>query len=164
MNEFLIWKLLALFGVYLGGLVVATFLHELGHAVAALRVTTQRIALQVGRTGCCSFSFGRLDISFSSRGLRYGFTRYDRTAVSRERQTVVAVCGPLASLIVCLACVFFALNSVSGEWIWILWIGLLVANFRILIVALWPMEYRPDGPEGEVWLSDALDVWRMWRS
>ncbi|EDY84223.1 hypothetical protein VDG1235_3854 [Verrucomicrobiia bacterium DG1235] len=50
-----------------------------------------------------------------------------------------------------------------GSWAWIVFLGLTVANFRILIVAVWPMEYRPNGPDGEVWLSDGLDVWRMWR-
>lgn len=160
----LIGKFACLLGCYLGGIVGGVFLHELGHALAALVATRQRLELEVGSAGGrWSFSLGRLWISARSRGLFYGVTRYDRGSVSRMRQTLVALGGPLASLAACLGFGWLTTQEVVGSWAWIVFLGLTVANFRILIVAVWPMEYRPNGPDGEVWLSDGLDVWRMWR-
>ena len=162
----LVWlgKLMWLLAAYVLGLVGGVFLHELGHALAALLVTRQPVELQIGRDERrAPVVVGRLSMRCNWRGLRYGCVRYDRDAESRARQTVVAVSGPLASLL--FSAVFFASLSISeaGSWGWFGFLGLFVANLRILVTSMWPVPHRPDGPEGEFWLSDALDVWRMWR-
>ncbi|MBK1875234.1 M50 family metallopeptidase [Pelagicoccus mobilis] len=158
----LVGKLVCLIACYLGGIVSGVFLHELGHSVMALLTTRQKVALEVGSAGARKeLRLGRLELVGRSRGLRYGATRYDRESESRGVQAVVAIGGPLASSLAVLLFAWLLVNSVVGDWVWIVWLGLLVANFRILIVAVWPIEYRPDGPEGEVWLSDGLDLWRL---
>ncbi len=160
-----ILKFLWLAGCYGVGIGVAVVVHELGHAFASLLVTRQRIELQIGKraSDAKGWRVGRLQVFWSPRGFHLGATRYDRTAVSRVRQMAVAAAGPLASFVFF---AFFAVlmsRSLLGGWQWISFLGLSVANFRILIVALWPVAYRPHGPEGEVWLSDGLDFWRLWR-
>ncbi|MDQ8204960.1 M50 family metallopeptidase [Pelagicoccus sp. SDUM812003] len=153
--------------VYWLGLGVAVVAHELGHAVMALLVTRQKVSLQVGQPAAgregSIFTLGRLELRLSPRRFRYGFTRYDRAAESRARQTWVALAGPAASLLGCGLLAALATNTLVGSGWWILWLGLFVSHFRILIVSVWPLEYRPQGAEGEVWLSDSLDIWRMWR-
>lgn len=150
---------------YLSGIVGGVLLHEMGHALVALVATRQRVQLEVGSAGgACRCKLGRLALVFRARGLRYGATRYDREAVSRGRQAWVALGGPLASVAAVLLFGWLLVNSLIGDWAWVAWLGLLAANFRILIVAVWPMEYRPDGAAGEVWVSDGLDVWRLLRS
>lgn len=150
--------------VYLVGLGIGVLAHELGHAVPATLLTRQRVLLQVGQgKRFLRFVLGRLEIRLSWRGCRFGFTRYGRETESRTRQTVVAAAGPAASLLACAAFAWAAVNSVVGSWDWIAYLALFVSNFRILIVAIWPIAYRPSPQSEEVWLSDSLDIWRMWR-
>lgn len=147
---------------YLGGIVGGVFLHELGHALMALLVTKQRVEMEVGSLGGRkSLDIGRLNLAFRLGGLRYGATKYERGKESSRTQALVAMGGPLASLMATLLFGGLMASSVLGSWLWIVSLGLGLANFRILIVAVWPMEYRPMGSEGEVWLSDGLDVWRL---
>ncbi len=163
MTSLFVAKAVGLIAVYFSGLVLGTVLHELGHAFMALLATRQQVGVEIGRNARARARLGRLRVLFGAKGLRYGFTRYDRSAVSRGRQTLVALAGPLASLAGCVAFAWLAFASSPESWLWVLWLGLSIANFRILVVSLWPIAYRPDGPEGEVWLSDALDLWRLWR-
>lgn len=158
-------KFLCLFASYIAGIVGGVFLHELGHSLAALLATRQRIALEVGTAGRrYSFVLGRLEIVVFSRGIKYGLTRYDRLGESRWSQTLVALGGPLASLAAVVGFAWLTTGEPVGSWSWITFFGMCVANFRILLTSLWPIEFRPHGPDGEVWLSDSLDLWRMWRS
>lgn len=160
----LIGKFACLLACYLGGIVGGVFLHELGHALAALAFTRQRVAMEVGSAGKRGgFRLGRLELTLRSRGLRYGATRYDRSSESRATQVLVALGGPAASLLAFSLFVWMMVGALLGSWLWIAWLGLAVANFRILIVSVWPLEYRPDGEEGDAWLSDGLDVWRLVR-
>jgi len=161
----LIGKFVVLLAAYLGGIVLGVLAHELGHAVMAFLVTRQKVELEVGSAGGrAKVSLGRLELCFRTRGLRYGVTRYDRAVESRGKQAWVAVGGPVASVLAVVLFGWLLVNAVVGSWIWILWLGLMVANFRILIVAIWPIEYRPNGTTGEVWVSDGLDLWRLLRS
>lgn len=158
----IVGKFACLVACYLGGIVGGVFLHELGHAMAALLATRQRVEMEIGsagKRGC--LGLGRLNMVFRSQGLRYGATRYDRSVESRGTQAFVAVGGPLASLLATAFFVWVMVSSTLGSWGWIICLGLAIANFRILIVALWPIEYRPDGEDGDLWLSDGLDLWRL---
>ena len=160
-------KLVGLALAYGVGLGIGVLLHELGHAAAALLATRQRIEVALGRgveeTRLASLSLGRLSIVLANWIIWIGATHYDRTKESRLVQSFVAVSGPLASLIACLACVWWLVSVSLPSWLGVVALGLLAANFRILIVAVWPIAYRPNGSDGEEWLSDALDLWRLWR-
>ncbi|MDQ8185368.1 M50 family metallopeptidase [Pelagicoccus sp. SDUM812002] len=158
----MIGKFACLLACYFGGLVAGVFLHELGHALLALLVTRQRVEVEVGSSGKRgSVNLGRLTLGFRSSGHRYGATRYDREEETRGRQAWVALGGPLASLVAVLGFTWLMVSSPVGSWLWVASLGLGVANFRIFIVAVWPIEYQPNGEVGEVWVSDGLDFWRL---
>ena len=155
-------KLVFFVFAFVCGIYGGVFFHELGHALGALIGTKQTVELQVG-TGSrpVSFELGRLKVLLGLKGFRYGFTRYDRTRENLGVQVFVAALGPLATLLwgaFCFAWVYF---TPIKEWTWIAGTACFIANFRILMVVLWPFEYRPYADRDDVWLSDTLDVWRM---
>lgn len=157
-----IGKFVCLLGCYLGGLVGGVLFHEMGHALVALLATRQRVELELGAEGkrrCVRM--GRLSLVFRSRGWRYGATRYERAKELRGVQALVALGGPVASLLAVLGFGWLMVSSTVGSWTWIVALGLAIANFRIWIVAVWPLEYRPQEQGGEVWVSDGLDLWRL---
>lgn len=145
-------------------LFLCVFLHELGHSLAAWALTRQQVRLSVGTSDSgLAFGAGRLVVRFSLGGFRYGLTEYDRSIEPRGVQIAVAAMGPIASLLG-LAVGFYAIAYIPFRlWWWIPGLAFFVANFRILLVALLPLEYRPRKDSDEVWLSDSLDIWRMLR-
>lgn len=158
----LIGKFTCLLACYFGGLLGGVLGHELGHALTALLATRQRVEMELGTAGKRGEArLGRLSLVFRSRGLRYGATRYDRAKESRGAQAAVALGGPAASALAVCGLGWLMVTSTVGSWTWIVALGLATANFRILIVAVWPTEYRPLGQGGPVWVSDGLDVWRL---
>lgn len=146
-------------GIYLGVLV-----HEMGHALVALLGTRQSIVLQVGTDDRnVRFSVGRLTAFLGLAGFRYGATHYDRSRESVRVQRWVIAGGPIASLCVTVGLGLSLWRFEPWSWIWVALFAFFVANFRILIVSLWPIEHlSPDG-SGAVWLSDGLDFWRVGR-
>ncbi len=160
----LVAKLAVLFVSYGICLFLCVLLHELGHALAAWILTKQRVLLSVGsKISDNVFRFGRLEVSVGLSGYRYGCTQYDRSEEKTWVQVAVALMGPTASLFG-LALGFAAITFVRlDSWWWIPGLAFFVANFRILLVDLLPLEYRPRKGSDEVWLSDSLDVWRMIR-
>ncbi len=153
-----IWFILALLdGVYIGVLV-----HELGHAAVALLRTKQAVTVKVGRSRePLQLKWGRLTMELSIAGFQYGSTTYDRSLESKSIQRWVIAGGPAASFFATLAFGYSLWNFEPWSWIWIALLAFFVANLRILITALWPMEYpSPENPE-EVWVSDSLDFWRL---
>lgn len=143
-------------GIYLGVLA-----HEFGHALVALLVTRQSIGLQVGRSRQpLMINLGRLSIALGLVGFRYGSTTYDRSRETSLTQRWVIAGGPIASFVVTVSLGISLWQFEPWGWVWIGLFGLFVANFRILIVSLWPMEHKAPGENGEIWLSDSLDFWR----
>lgn len=161
----ILWKLALFVLAFVGGLYLGVLFHELGHATVALLATRLPVELQVGTNDAAPGArLARLTMKLGLRGFRYGFTRYDRAAVSRGRQTAVALGGPAATLVWAGLLVWWALSSTPGSWVWIIGAAFFIANFRILMVVTWPFEYHPYKDKDEVWLSDTLDVWRLWRA
>lgn len=162
MDWIIVAKALFFVAVLLDGVYIGVLFHELGHALVAFVFTKQPIEVQVGADDRnFEISLGRLNVKLGLRGFRYGATRYDRESESLGAQRWVILGGPAASLI---ATATFAASLQYFEvwsWLWLALFAFFVANFRILIVSLWPIEYlAPDG-SGETWLSDGLDFWRL---
>lgn len=161
MEYAVILKGLLFVAVLIDGIYLGVLLHEMGHAVAALLVTRQSVSIQVGTSDRnVGLSLGRLTVLLGLAGFRYGATRYDRSRESIGVQRWVIAGGPLVSLCVTVVLALGLGRFEPWSWIWIALFALFVANFRILIVSIWPIEYpSPDGSD-EVWLSDGLDFWR----
>ncbi len=159
--EFLVLKVLLFAFAILDGIYLGVLVHELGHALIALLATSQSIAVKVGRSRKpIELNLGRLSIELGIAGFRYGSTSYDRSLETNSTQRWIIAGGPVASLLVAVCLGISLWMFEPWGWIWIFLFGLFVANLRILIVALWPIEYRNPGNEQEVWLSDSLDFWR----
>ncbi len=155
-------KILVFLGAFFDGLYLSILFHELGHGIAAVLVTRQKVVSKVGTSkDSPGFSLGRLRIELGLKGFQYGFTYYERDRESRFRQILVALGGPLASIIIALLCAWWVLDTTLGGWLWVIGFACFVANIRILLVSLWPIKYRPFPDKDEVWLSDTLDIWRM---
>lgn len=162
--EFLILKVLLFVVALLDGIYLGVLVHELGHALIALVTTEQPVTLRVGRsTQPVEFKLGRLSLELGLAGFRYGTTSYDRTLEPVSTQRWIIAGGPVASLAVTLSLGISLWWFEPWGWIWIALFGLFVANLRILITALWPMEYRNPENHDDVWLSDSLDFWRLGR-
>jgi len=160
--EILIFKAVLFVLALLDGIYLGVLIHELGHAVMALLVTRQTVKLKVGRSRePFKVNWGRLSMELGIAGFWYGSTSYDRSRESASTQRWVVVGGPLASFV---ATVAFGASLWQFEpwgWIWIALMAFFVANVRILITALWPMEYPNPHDPNEIWLSDSLDFWRL---
>lgn len=163
--EFLVLKVLLFVFALLDGIYLGVLVHELGHALVALSLTGQSVKLKVGLSKQpVKLDWGRMLIELGIVGFRYGSTTYDRSQETSKTQRWIVAGGPIASLFVTASLGMSLFRFEAWSWIWIALLGFFVANFRILITALWPMEYRnPQKPE-EVWLSDSLDFWRMGKS
>ena len=160
--EIIVLKALLFVAALLDGVYLGVLLHELGHAAMALLATRQPIAVQVGTSARnVEFGVGRLTVKLGLAGFRYGSTRYDRSRESIGAQRWVIAGGPLVSLGATVVLGLGLGRFETWSWIWVALLALFVANFRILIVSLWPIEYpAPDG-SGERWESDGLDFWRL---
>ncbi len=160
--DFAILKALVFVASLLDGIYLGVIAHELGHALVALTLTSQNVRIKVGTSAALlNFNINRLSISLGLAGFRYGATSYDRSQEPIATQRYVILGGPIASLVLTIAFGASLWQFEPWSWLWVILFGFFVANFRILIVSIWPMQYKaPDG-SGDVWLSDSLDFWRM---
>ncbi|MCW3104311.1 MAG: hypothetical protein JWO09_2751 [Bacteroidetes bacterium] len=89
-------------------------LHELGHAIPAMLLTGGKVTIYVGsygnRENSQRISLGKLEIWF-----RYNFVEWKQGLcsphakdISINRQIIYTLCGPLASLLVAIAMLYFA--------------------------------------------------------
>jgi len=160
--EFLVLKVLLFAVALIDGIYLGVLVHELGHALVALVATKQSVTLKVGRSRePVKLKLGRLSMELGIAGFRYGSTSYDRTLETVPTQRWIIAGGPVATLVVTVCLGISLWWFEPWGWIWIGLFGLFVANFRILVTALWPMEYPNPENKEDVWLSDSLDFWRM---
>ena len=158
----IVFQFLVFAASFVGGLFIGLIVHELGHAIAAVALTKQKVTAQIGTSNRpFRIVVGRLSLRLSISGFRYGWTEYDRSGESRGVQVLVALCGPLATVVLagfCLAWVYgFPVLSLP----WLVGLGFIVANLRILATSILPLKMRNPQNQDEEWLSDSLDIWRL---
>ena len=143
---------------------VATFVHELGHALPALIFTKGKVEIRVGDSfGKSLLCFGRLGWAFALRGSWSGFTNYDRSSLGKGALAFVILGGPLASGLACGLGTWAIFHETEHLWPRIASTAFLCANGILLLrstipVTLQPTEQFPEGPP-----SDGLDLWRTMR-
>ena len=95
---------------------LCTLVHELGHAVFALRYTDGPVLVQVGPSaGAWHRKLGRLELSVSPYGPG-GICRSQPGAVTREQRLRQVLGGPAASLVFALALVPLAAQATGMLW------------------------------------------------
>lgn len=143
--------------------------HELGHAVAAVRVTGRRARVQAGRPPFRSvFSIGKVSVEYSS-GSGNGICRFDRSApVSGWGLLAITLAGPAVNIALGLILAGVVLMSWSssptlmGPLILIA-SGSLLLGFGNLIPETYLPEWWPGAFESDVLLSDGYVGRRGWR-
>jgi hypothetical protein len=104
------------FGLSALTLPVLVLVHELGHAIAALRLTTGTVRIYVGRDPKLVGRAGRLELYFGLRlpkGGRLGVCLHPR-ASTPLRAMAIAVAGPLASALSAIAVLLAYLLTLSA--------------------------------------------------
>ena len=71
--------------------------HELGHAVAALLLTRDRVVVQTGRRSFVTVRLGRLTLALGPAGLQAGAC-WHMAPDSPRAEAAIAAAGPLASV------------------------------------------------------------------
>lgn len=102
---------------------VTVFLHELGHAITALLVTSKEVTMYVGSYGeeekASKWKFGRLKIYLKKPFLLWntGLVDFEERAISTSKQALISAMGPLTSLILGVGVLasFWSMD-VPGEW------------------------------------------------
>ena len=143
---------------------IATFIHELGHALPALAFTKAEVEVRIGE----SFekpltNFGSLGFAWSFRSSFTGFTGYQRSNLGKAPLSVIILGGPIASGLACGVGVLGTLSTTDPIWWRISAAAFLCANGIVFLrsaipVTLRPTEQFPDGPP-----SDGLDLWKTLR-
>jgi len=159
-----IWVLIALWNIWMFQPVV-TFCHELGHALAALLFTREKVTLSVGQKSLSpSFSFcigKRFLAEVSLRKGKSGYTQYQLQKRSLWVPMLILLSGPIMSML--LTCssgyvLFFTSNHPVLENILISWF---CCNFLTLMRSVLPMRMQPTPsfPEGPP--SDGLQIYYL---
>ena len=142
---------------------IATFIHELGHALPALSFTKAEVEVRIGESFAKPLmALGRFGFAWSFRSSFSGFTGYQRETLGKGALSGIILGGPIASG---LACGLGGLGTLSAsDPIWrISAAAFLCANGIVFLrsaipVTLRPTEQFPDGPP-----SDGLDLWKTLR-
>ncbi len=144
---------------------LATLLHELGHAIPALLLTSEVVELRVGKLDRERMvdetakwrKRGRLRWVCSFRGSFHGFTGYDRDALSRAALLVVIAGGPLVSGLACGFAAWLCLDAFEETWQVMVAASFLCANAILFLRSAIPVRLRDGEP------SDGLDFWETSR-
>ena len=143
---------------------IATFIHELGHALPALTFTKAEVEVRIGESFAKPLTnAGRLGFAWSFRSSFTGFTGYPRETLSKAALSGIILGGPIASGVACGFGVLGTLSTTDPIWWRISAAAFLCANGIVFLrsaipVTLRPTEQFPDGPP-----SDGLDLWETLR-
>ena len=154
------------FGIFVAGPAL-TLLHELGHGVAAVLLTSGRVTVAQGHDPpLLRFGLGRLDVRLrpvtGPRFAFYGYYEYGEDGSSRRRSIAIIAAGPVVSLLAAAGASAIAV-PVTGIGAWLAWVVVVMAMNQFLVTAI-PMRYgRLFGPYAG-WESDGLAVLQLLRS
>lgn len=156
---------------------LATLLHELGHAIPALLLTSEEVELQVGRNspgrkeenGQLSIEadnvvmswrkWGRLRWSCSFPSGFEGFTGYDRESLGKGALLLVIAGGPVVSGLASGLGAWLTFEVLEGTWERVSTLAFVCANFNLFLRSIVPVMLENGKP------SDGLDFWKsLWQA
>ena len=161
--EGLPWILLAWLGLILFRS-LATFIHELGHLLPAIFLTTEELMLRVGPSrNSWKKKTGRIYWELSFLSGKEGFTGYEKENLSKLRLFIIIGLGPVASLLMSIISGWIIFSTTLPTWIEVILVSWFCVNslafFRsILPFKLKPTQFFPEGPP-----SDGLELIRILR-
>jgi hypothetical protein len=100
-----------------------SLLHELGHALVALRVAPGLVQVHVGRPPGLRVESRRLRIGFNifpANGVSFvGLCIRERVSSDPRKELLVVLAGPVMTLLAAIALAVLALGSIDGEQHWL---------------------------------------------
>ena len=116
-----LWSLVAI----LVGAVPVVMLHEAGHAVAARRLLDVDVEVTIGSVGqVAAVQLGRVraQLNLLSTGAASGSARFDAARATARDVVLIALAGPLASLVgVCVTAALMSSATSGTAWHGLLW-------------------------------------------
>lgn len=139
-------------------------IHELGHALAACRLTKASPSVIVGRGPWLKFSLGRVRVHFSllpSRGVMIGgICRYDAVGVPWRTRAVISMSGPAATMLEFLAGLGVAalVWHQSGSFVRNLIVLALIGLFTSVVFNLVPVTVKQQGVRRTLFANDGTNA------
>ena len=141
---------------------LATFIHELGHLIPAIFLTTEELMVRVGQSRkSWKGKTGRIywDLSFFSG--KEGFTGYKKENLSKLRLFIIISLGPVTSLLMSIISGWIIFSSTLPTWIEVILVSWFCANSLAFFRSIFPFKLKPTQffPEGPP--SDGLELIRI---
>lgn len=146
-----------------------TFLHELGHALAARRLLGGRVHVKVGTAGkLANLRLGQIEASvnaFARPDRVGGYAAFDASRATARDIAWIALAGPFASLAGTLAAALL-LSAAPGTGAVhdFLWAAVACGVFAVLNIVPFEFQERRDGPKRRTDGLVALAALRLTRS
>lgn len=156
---------------------LATLLHELGHVIPALLLTSEEVELQVGRTNSGrKGKSGQLEIEADDEAISWrkwgrlrwtcsfpsgveGFTGYDRESLGKWELLLVIAGGPVVSSLASGLGAWLTFEVLEETWERVSALAFLCANLNLFLRSMVPVTLRNGKP------SDGLDFWKsLWQA
>jgi hypothetical protein len=127
----------------LGVLIIqlATFFHELGHAIPAVLFSNDKVKMVLGnkRTNK-SLKINKLSISIRSFEPFTGFVCYNAKNIKKEQIMIICIGGPITSLLIGIIS-FILSNLISSEMGSELFIFSSIYNVFLFLISIIPITY-----------------------
>ena len=140
----------------------ATLLHEIGHALGVILLTQHSATVRIGEGNrMIRFQFGRMQFKLNLSNSSYGFCEYARNKTTRLQQILIALAGPLWSLLFCILSLVFLLwvnTPLLGRFLSAVF---LYANLYLFVCSTLPMHREKSPNLKSEWESDGYASLRM---
>ncbi len=142
---------------------LSTLFHELGHVLTAFFWSNDKIYVKIGmKENGRLFRVGRLQFNISLSTNYFGSCTYKGDGVFRMQKIIIALSGPIVSLLLAIA-FYIGLTKVP-EMLWPKFF-LMVAtyvNAKIFITTLFPRKRKMGKLPNQVWKSDGYMALSWW--
>lgn len=142
---------------------ILTFIHEWGHALFSLLMTRGRVYILLGENTYNGYAIqlGRLTVHFNKFSIVTGFCQSEEWPVSKYKQVLIIMGGPVISLLMTLTFGFLTYSAIDLVLKSIYGGALLFSGIQTLMTLV-PMKYVHAGYKGLS--SDGLRAWEILKS
>ena len=140
----------------------ATLFHEMGHAIVAWLLTSEKVSVCVGLNSAKPFSVGqRMTIQFSFQKGIQGCTHYYEGRCPVPVRLLVLLGGPILSLLIALLSGYLIFSKSNEIWLEIPLVSWFCCNSLAFLRAIIPVRLKPTDsfPAGPP--SDGLQIYHL---